>query len=176
MGVADMDLAIIQARLDSKRLPGKMLLPIDGKPLLRHAWDACAAKFGAANVVIATVVKDAKPIAEALGSDVRVFPYPGKEWDVLSRFHACAHRYLKDPLTRIHRITPDDFPIEPEREVFTLKELDALQANIPKTEMHWREHIGLILPRKGPRNPNGIEINTRKDYELACRLGVDEAA
>lgn len=44
---------IIPARLASTRLPGKPLLDIGGKPLIRHAWEAARAS-GAARVLIAT--------------------------------------------------------------------------------------------------------------------------
>lgn len=52
---------LIPARLESTRLPGKPLLEIGGKPLIRHAWES-AELSGAASVTIAT---DATSVRDA---------------------------------------------------------------------------------------------------------------
>jgi 3-deoxy-manno-octulosonate cytidylyltransferase (CMP-KDO synthetase) len=44
---------VIPARYDSQRLPGKLLLEVQGKPLLEHVWKR-AGESGASQVVIAT--------------------------------------------------------------------------------------------------------------------------
>lgn len=51
---------VIPARYESTRLPGKVLLPIVGKPMLQHVWER-AAESGAGEIVIAT---DSEPVAE----------------------------------------------------------------------------------------------------------------
>ena len=55
--------AIIPARYDSTRLPGKMLLPIDGKPLIIHTVERAAAAKGVEKVIVAT---DNQQIADAV--------------------------------------------------------------------------------------------------------------
>ena len=47
-------IAIIQARLDSSRLPGKVLLPLMGRPMLWHIVERVRAATGVAQVVVAT--------------------------------------------------------------------------------------------------------------------------
>lgn len=59
---------VIPARLDSTRLPGKPLLDIGGKPLLRHAWES-AERSGAASVTIAT---DAAQVRDAAAEFCRL--------------------------------------------------------------------------------------------------------
>lgn len=54
---------IIPARYASRRLPGKTLVPIRGKPLLQHVYESAAAS-GAARVLIAT---DSEQIYERAG-------------------------------------------------------------------------------------------------------------
>ena len=53
MAMTPNDLAIIQARFGSKRLPGKLMLPLAGKPLLWWSWRRSVEAFGDANVVVA---------------------------------------------------------------------------------------------------------------------------
>jgi 3-deoxy-manno-octulosonate cytidylyltransferase (CMP-KDO synthetase) len=55
---------VIPARLASTRLPGKLLLDIGGKPLIRHAWES-AEGSEAASVTIAT---DAAEIRDAVAA------------------------------------------------------------------------------------------------------------
>lgn len=52
---------VIPARWGSTRLPGKPLLKLAGKPMIRHVWE-CAEKSGADEVIIAT---DDERIADA---------------------------------------------------------------------------------------------------------------
>jgi hypothetical protein len=154
-------LVIIQARLNSTRLPGKMLLPIGGKPLIRWAVDVATKFFGGDyydHVVVACPLADAKAIqATCRGEDV--FGWDGPESDVLGRFMACASQSQYQPfLPDIIRITPDDFPIDVTREYFTFAQLKHWHATV--TDPHLREHIGLLIPQR-------IEINTQADYEEA---------
>lgn len=60
---------IIPARLDSTRLPGKVLLDINGKPMLQHAYER-AKESGASHVVIATDDEKVAEIAEDFGAHV----------------------------------------------------------------------------------------------------------
>src|SRR6476660_4901285 len=55
-------IGIIPARFASTRFPGKPLLPIAGKPLLRHVWERCRRARALDSVIVAT---DDMRIAEA---------------------------------------------------------------------------------------------------------------
>lgn len=62
---------VIPARLGSTRLPNKVLREVQGKPVVRHVWEA-ARKSGAEEIVIAT---DSEPVLEAcrgFGADARM--------------------------------------------------------------------------------------------------------
>lgn len=163
-----MTLAIIQARLGSHRLPNKMLLPVGGKPVIRWAWEDACAVFGAEHVVVAVPAYTQETFSlprtiRDFGG--RVFAYDGEENDVLGRFHACAHAYRHDPSDVIARITPDDFPIDPLRERFTLGWLDEMHATVTDPEL--REHIGHLLPGR-------TEINTPEDYEFVASYYTEQ--
>jgi 3-deoxy-manno-octulosonate cytidylyltransferase (CMP-KDO synthetase) len=60
---------IIPARLDSKRLPGKVLLDLGGKPIVQHVYEK-AVKSGAQSVVIATDNEKIRKVAESFGAMV----------------------------------------------------------------------------------------------------------
>ena len=46
--------AIIPARWNSSRFPGKPLFPILGKPLIQHVWERCLAASTLSRTIIAT--------------------------------------------------------------------------------------------------------------------------
>lgn len=60
---------IIPARLDSTRLPGKVLLDIAGKPMIQHVYER-AKESGASRVVIATDNDRVAQVAEDFGATV----------------------------------------------------------------------------------------------------------
>jgi 3-deoxy-manno-octulosonate cytidylyltransferase (CMP-KDO synthetase) len=61
--------AVIPARLDSTRLPGKVLLDIAGKPMLQHVWER-AVSSGAEEVIVATDSERVASIAGSFGAHV----------------------------------------------------------------------------------------------------------
>lgn len=60
---------IIPARYDSKRLPGKPLLDIAGKPMVQHVHER-AMESGASHVVVATDDERIAKVVEGFGADV----------------------------------------------------------------------------------------------------------
>jgi 3-deoxy-manno-octulosonate cytidylyltransferase (CMP-KDO synthetase) len=60
---------VIPARFESTRLPGKVLLPIAGKPMIQHVWDR-ARESGACDIVIATDDKKVATAARSFGAQV----------------------------------------------------------------------------------------------------------
>jgi len=60
---------VIPARFGASRLPGKPLLEVAGRPLIRWVWE-CARASGAASVVVATDDARISSVAAAFGADV----------------------------------------------------------------------------------------------------------
>ncbi|HND14272.1 MAG TPA: NTP transferase domain-containing protein, partial [Pseudomonadales bacterium] len=60
---------VIPARFASTRLPGKPLLDIVGRPMLRHVWER-ACRSGARRVVVATEDVRIRDAALAFGAEV----------------------------------------------------------------------------------------------------------
>jgi len=85
-------LAIIQARIGSKRLPGKMLLEIAEKPLLKLVFDRLKQSKEVDKIVLATSINDENDVLEKLARKESIDCYRGSEDDVLDRFYQVAQR------------------------------------------------------------------------------------
>jgi 3-deoxy-manno-octulosonate cytidylyltransferase (CMP-KDO synthetase) len=62
-------IGIIPARMQSSRLPGKMLLSETGKPLIRHTWEAACRARSLDRVIIATDSDRIAETARAFGAE-----------------------------------------------------------------------------------------------------------
>lgn len=183
-------LAIVQARIGSKRLPGKMLMDLGGKPLVYWAWNAARVAFGVEHTVAAIPASAANDelagVVEGWGG--QVFRWAGDESDVLGRFHACAHRYRWRPDSVIVRVTPDDpfksavalarvamgerLPVEFGGEAFTLAMLD---------EWHeWGdgvEHLTHLYEYPPPPPPPGVwTIDTQEQLDQVREIWANAEA
>ncbi len=77
--------ATIQARMGSSRLPGKVLLPIAGQPMLAHQITRIRRSQRLDTVWVATSTEPQDNPIEALAQQVGVPCFRGSEHDVLSR-------------------------------------------------------------------------------------------
>ena len=77
--------ASIEARMTSSRLPGKVLMEINGKPVLEILIDRLKRSKYINEIVIATSSNDADDRIEELGKELNVAVFRGSEDDVLGR-------------------------------------------------------------------------------------------
>src|SRR5882724_7734671 len=93
--------AIIQARMGSTRLPGKVLMDLGGQPVL--AWVARAARkaAGVHEVWIATSMLPADDAIVEFCRKHAINFFRGSETDVLSRFVGCARAAEADIILRL---------------------------------------------------------------------------
>ena len=93
--------AIIQARMASTRLPGKVLREICGVPMLKYEVERVRASSLIDGVVVATSVNSADDrIADFCGkNDIECFR--GPEEDVLARYYKCARVYGARTIVRL---------------------------------------------------------------------------
>src|SRR5262245_2205628 len=82
--------AIIQARMGSTRLPGKVMMDLGGRPVLNWCWRACYQAPGVDDVWIATSTLPADDVIEAWCKKQGINVYRGSETDVLDRFYQCS--------------------------------------------------------------------------------------
>ncbi len=90
---------IVQARLNSKRLPGKAMLSLGGEPVIRHVLRRCK-EIPGVDTVVCAIPEGSDPIAREaaeLGCDV----FPGSELDVLARYYGAAKMVGADVIVRV---------------------------------------------------------------------------
>ena len=104
-------LIIVQARMTSTRLPGKVMKIVCDKPLLEHLINRLRRVKYADQVVIATTVNDTDNIIVNLCKELGTLYYRGSEGDVLGRYYEAAVKYGGDIIIRI---TSDCPVIDPE--------------------------------------------------------------
>jgi len=96
--------AIIQARMTSTRLPGKVLMEVMGRPLLSYQIERLRFSKMIGNIIIATTTnKEDDPIIELTQKEQLNF-YRGSEDDVLDRYYQTAKEYN---VKHIMRLTAD---------------------------------------------------------------------
>lgn len=93
--------AIIQARMGSTRLPGKILRPLAGKPVLRRVIERVRAANVFDEVVVATTVRDIDDPAADAAADFGATVVRGDENDVLSRYGLAAKTSAAEAIMRI---------------------------------------------------------------------------
>lgn len=99
---------ILQARMGSTRLPGKILMPIGNKTLLDHILFRLKQLRHNATTVIATSEKSGDGIVEHFCIERAVACFRGSEANVLDRYYQCATAY---GFQHIIRLTGDNpFP------------------------------------------------------------------
>jgi spore coat polysaccharide biosynthesis protein SpsF len=85
-----MNICIIQARMGSTRLPGKVLRNVADKPILQHVIDRLAPSQRIDKMVVATTSNVEDDAIEQYCNSQSVVCYRGSDWDVLSRFYEAA--------------------------------------------------------------------------------------
>lgn len=92
--------AIVQARMGSKRLPGKVLLPLNGHTVIGEVLTRCKKIKGVDEVVCAVPdQEDSYPLIQEAKKYARI--YAGSEKDVLSRYVMAAKMSQADIVMRV---------------------------------------------------------------------------
>ncbi len=172
--------AIIQARMKSSRLPDKVMLDIQGKPMLTRVIERVQLSRQVDQVIVATTNGlDEDPIAE-LCRWMEVGCYRGSLQDVLDRYYQAAKPVKPDIVVRI---TADCPLIDPELIDETVEvmlgqskgnaiwnpQADAEKFPAPEGEIPW-DYASTRLPPPWHRTfPIGLDVE-------ACRFDALERA
>lgn len=93
--------AIIQARMGSTRLSGKVMMKIKGKTVLEHVIERVSQSKTIDEIVIATTIDKRDDIIEKEAVRLGIKVYRGSEEDVLSRYYYAAKENAIDVIIRI---------------------------------------------------------------------------
>lgn len=102
--------AIVQARMGSTRLPGKVLKEVNGKPLLAYQIERMEKVSLIDQLVIATTPNGNEGIVN-LCNELGIDYFIGSESDVLARYYHAAQKYKADVVVRLTSDCPLIDPI-----------------------------------------------------------------
>jgi spore coat polysaccharide biosynthesis protein SpsF len=189
-------IAIIQARMGSTRLPGKILKEVLGKPLLKYQIERIKKVKSIDQIVVATTNKEEDNQIVEFCIEQSLPYYRGSEEDVLERYFQTALQFNADIIVRLTSDCPiidpniienvinyymqnefdyvsntlkRTFPRGMDTEVFSFKVLK--KAFIKADEPHFREHVTPYLYL----NPNIFKLGSiESDFNNSqYRLTVD---
>jgi spore coat polysaccharide biosynthesis protein SpsF len=138
---------IVQARMTSTRLPGKVLADVAGRPMLERQLERLARCVHADELALAiTTNPDDDPLTE-LAARLGVGVHRGSEHDVLARYAGAAAQFEADVIVRV---TSDCPLIDPEQTDAVIEALtrdvdyaaNVLERRLPRgldTEALWRD-------------------------------------
>lgn len=153
---------IVQARMGSTRLPGKVLMDLEGRPMLERQLERLARARTPDAIVVATTT-DARdqPIVDLAGRlDVPVTR--GSEEDVLDRYARAARAHNARLVVRVTADCPLIDPSVLDRCVHTLVDDPSL------------DYVSNTLERTFPRGLD-VEVLTRDALETAALHATDPA-
>jgi spore coat polysaccharide biosynthesis protein SpsF (cytidylyltransferase family) len=103
--------AIIQARMASTRLPGKVMKEVLGQPLLSYLIERVRCCKGIKDIILATTLNSEDDLIATFGSNKDIDVFRGSENNVLERYCKAATRF---GAKHIMRLTADCPLIDPE--------------------------------------------------------------
>lgn len=194
-----MIVAIVQARMGANRLPGKVLMDINGISLLQYQIQRISRSKLLERYVVATSTASQDDQIDLFCQKHSIECFRGPENDVLSRYYECAKKYNADVIVRLTADCPFSDPeiidrviklfkeekadyaantIPPESnhfpdgfdvEVFTMQALE--RANLGARDDHDREHVTFYF-WKYQNGFRTLQLSLPLDYSQ-YRLTVD---
>lgn len=104
-------LAVVQARMSSTRLPGKVLADLAGAPMLQRQLERVSRAVTLSGIVVATSSDDADDPIEELCEHLGIACYRGDLTNVLSRFIGVIAEHQPDVVVRITADCPLMSPV-----------------------------------------------------------------
>jgi len=192
---------VVQARMGSTRLPGKVLKPLADRPLLQRMLERVRAAQTPSEVVVATTTDPSDDAVEAIARAADVRCFRGHPTDLLDRHYRAGLAFAADVVVKIpsdcplidpavidrvighyvahagsadfvSNLQPGTYPDGNDVEVMPLGVLEA--AWLEATEDHEREHTTpFIWERPGRFRIQHVPWETGLDYSTTHRWTID---
>jgi spore coat polysaccharide biosynthesis protein SpsF len=194
-------LVVVQARMASTRLPGKVLLSLANRPLLHRQLERVLAASTPSEVVVAATVNRRDDVIAEVAAEAGVECLRGHPTDLLDRHYSAALTYRADVVVKIPSDCPlidpavidrvigyyvaiaehADFvsnlhpPSYPDGNDVEVMPIDVLEtAWIEATAEHQREHTTPYIWEKGDRfRLHNVRWETGLDYSSTHRWTID---
>lgn len=136
--------AIVQARMGSSRLPGKMGMPLLGFTLLHWVLIRLAESKRIHKIVLATSTNPENDDLIRVAKDLGVDCFRGDESDVLSRFCSVSKRENAEIIVRVCADNPFIMASEVDRAIdfFISEKVDYAFNHIPKLDNEYVDGLG----------------------------------
>lgn len=154
---------ILQARMLSDRLPGKILKPLLGRPMMSYEIENLLKLRGVDQLVVATGTCKADDAVERFCEESGITCFRGSDNDVLDRFIQAARKHQADVVIRACA----DCPLM-DHHIAQLV-VDFFNEHYPKYE-----YVSNVLERSYPRGMD-LEIMTLQALERAQRRATTRA-
>lgn len=128
-------IAIVQARMGSKRLPGKVVKPIIGKPMILHVLDRLSRSRYIDEIILATSILDKELPLVNLVLDAGYKVFRGEEDNVLKRYIDANRKYGGDIIVRVTGDCPliDSTIVDNVVSHFLMYDYDYVRLDVPDT-------------------------------------------
>lgn len=146
-----MTLAVVQARMSSTRLPGKVLADIEGQPMILRQLERVRAAQLVGDVIVATSVDPTDDLLVSVLESAGVDVYRGSLADVLDRYIGAARARRADRLLRLTADCP-------------LTDPDVIDAVVAAHEESGSDYASNVLTRTYPR---GLDVESVTTDALA---------
>ena len=134
--------AIIQARMSSSRLAGKVMMTISGKPMLYYVYKRAIQAKTVDKTVVATSTESSDNKVASFCLDNRIDCFRGSLNNVLDRYYQCAVSFKADTIVRLTADCPlyDPKLIDQGVDVFTHTPYDYLTNHSSLTNVRGFEY------------------------------------
>jgi spore coat polysaccharide biosynthesis protein SpsF len=159
-------IAIIQARMGSKRLPGKCMMRIVGKPLLHYQINQVQKVRLVDSIVVATTNGRKDDVINNFCERKKIYCFRGSEKNVLKRYFDAATFFKADIVIRL---TSDCPLIDPK----------IIKKTIEKFLSNKYDYVSTTCPVRGATYADGMDVeifsylNLFKAYKL-CKSKIEK--
>ncbi|MCF6296413.1 MAG: glycosyltransferase family protein [Flavobacteriaceae bacterium] len=143
-------ICIVQARMSSTRLPGKVLLDLGGKPVLQQVFNQISNAKLIDKIVLATSIDSSDDLLEKWAKNSNNLFYRGSLNNVLERYYYAAKEFSADVIVRI---TADCPLVDP-------KIIDSI------IELFNKENYDYCSNTITPTFPDGLDVEVLKFVAL----------
>jgi len=134
---------IIQARMGSKRLPGKSMLDLGGKPLIACVIDRLKKISLVNKIILSTTQKSEDDILEKTSIQYGIDVFRGSENDLVDRYYQVAKKYKADVIVRVPGDNALPEPKEIDRVIsYHIDNNNDFSSSYPDVAQHGYPHNG----------------------------------
>ena len=148
-----MIVAIIQARMGSTRLPGKVLMDLNGVPMLQYQVDRVKQSKLIDQVLVATSVLSQDDEIANFCENNNILSFRGSEDDVLSRYYHAAKECNADAIVRL---TADCPMLDPE----------VIDKTIALFQQDNIDYAANTVPPESSKYPDGSDVEVFSMFAL----------